>query len=101
MAIQPHGTYHFETVMPGNEVLVGWGEDPAPHIHYDVVCRDCVDNDAFTGGKYQWWSKIYLEDLCTEQACGQPGAVHQVHEKLDKNGQRIFVYDFVLPSIRI
>lgn len=71
MAIQPHGLYYFKTIIPGDEVAAGWGRDPAAHIHYDVVCSGCAPNDAFSGESYEWWGKMYLEDVCTDaEACG-------------------------------
>jgi protocatechuate 3,4-dioxygenase beta subunit len=100
MAVPTHGVYYFKTVIPGNEVLVGWGDDPAPHIHYDVVCRDCADNAAFSGGTYDWWGKVYPEDLCKEPACGKPGGVHQVQERQSVNGENLHIYDFVFPSTK-
>jgi protocatechuate 3,4-dioxygenase beta subunit len=103
MALHPHGLYYFKTVMPGNEVEVGWGEDPKPHFHYDVVCNGCASNDAFSNGSYNWWGKVYPEELCTDEAaCGKPGSVHQVQSqnKVNVNGQKVYKYDFVLPNVQ-
>lgn len=101
MAIRSHGLFYFTTVLPGNEVPMGWGDDPAPHIHYDVVCRECAPNDAFSGGTYAWWGTVYLEELCTsEAACGKPGAGHQVQDKQTLNGQTVYKYDFVFPRVQ-
>lgn len=101
MALHPHGLYYFKTVIPGNEVSVGWGEDPAPHIHYDVICSGCAANAAFSGGSYEWWGKVYPEELCTVDACGmengKPGSVHQAQEKQTVNSQVVYKYDFVFP----
>ena len=98
MAIRSHGLYYFTTVLPGNEVPVGWGQDTAPHLSYDVECSNCAPNDAFSGGTYAWRGKVYPEELCTsESACGAPSDVHQVHERMILNGQTVYKYDFVFP----
>lgn len=70
MAIQPDGLYYFETEMPGDESANGWGPDPEPHIHFDIVCTGCAGDHPVVAGDYQYWNKFYPETLCTIAGCG-------------------------------
>jgi hypothetical protein len=97
MKMQPDGLYHFSTEMPGDESVIGWGADPMPHIHYDVICNGCAANPAFAGGRYHWWSKFYPEGLCTLAACGKPSEVHQA-TKHTVGSQTVYKYDFIFPE---
>lgn len=44
MNIGGDGIYYFKTELAGDESKNGWGGDPEPHIHYDLICRQdlCV-----------------------------------------------------------
>ena len=33
------GVFHFEAELAGNENAGGWGPDPEPHIHYQLICE--------------------------------------------------------------
>ena len=98
MVIDGDGLWWFTTEMPGDESLVGWGPDPAPHIHYDIRCLGCEANDAFPGTKYQYWSKFYAREICTlEQCTGVNEAEHMSVEMEGPDGETVFKYNFVLP----
>lgn len=49
VAIGGDGVFFFKTEIPGSEKSAQWGPDPEPHIHYDLICKDCEANDFFTG----------------------------------------------------
>lgn len=99
MTIEGDGLYWFSTEMPGDESLVGWGPDPAPHIHYDFRCAGCADTDAFEGNQYQYWSKFYAREICTLEPCGSVNEEeHMSVEKTGPAGETVFHYNFVLPT---
>lgn len=70
MQIQPNGVYYFETEMPGDESKNGWGPDPKPHIHFDLLCTGCAPGHAVVDGEYHYWNKFYPEELCLKTNCG-------------------------------
>jgi hypothetical protein len=43
------GVFFFKTEIPGSELSAGWGPDPMPHIHYDILCSNCTANEYFSG----------------------------------------------------
>lgn len=96
MAIQPDGLYYFETEMPGDESLNGWGPDPKPHIHFDIQCTGCSGDHPAVGGDYHYWNKLYPEELCLKNACGNQGPVHQA-TVLAAGGKTVYKYDMILP----
>eukprot|EP00892_Ulva_mutabilis_P009426 jgi/Ulvmu1/6856/UM031_0061.1 len=98
MVIDGSGLWWFTTEMPGDESKVGWGPDPAPHIHYDIRCSGCGDTDAFSGNQYQYWSKFYALEVCTLDPCGAVNeAEHMSEEITGPEGETVFRYNFVLP----
>ena len=87
-----------ETELPGDESEVGWGPDPAPHIHYDVRCDKCKQNDAFPGTKYQYWSKFYAEEICEVPQCGSVNKQEHLSQRTEgPDGETVYRYNFVLP----
>eukprot|EP00892_Ulva_mutabilis_P005403 jgi/Ulvmu1/3234/UM150_0003.1 len=100
MEIEGDGLWWFITEMPGDESIVGWGPDPAPHIHYDIRCTGCAATAAYTTSQYQYWSKFYAEEVCTDERCGDVVPAEHLSAKLPGAGPdniTVFQYDFVLP----
>lgn len=99
MAIEGDGLWWFSTEIPGDESRVGWGPDPAPHIHYDVRCNDCAPTGAYDASRYQYWSKFYAREICMIEECGDVvAAEHLSTETTGPGGVTLFQYDFVLPA---
>jgi hypothetical protein len=95
MQIGKDGVYAFYTEMPGNENKVGWGDDPAPHIHYDIECSGCAKNDVFSGN-FKFWNKFYPKETCKLAACGTNiGPQHQA-TKTSYGGSDAYKYNIVL-----
>ena len=99
MEIEGDGLWWFTTEMPGDESIVGWGPDPAPHIHYDIRCNGCAATAAYDTTRYQYWSKFYAEEICTVERCGNVNAAeHLSTTTTGPGGVTLFQYDFVLPA---
>lgn len=99
MVIGGDGLWWVKTEMPGDESLVGWGPDPAPHIHYDIRCTDCAPTEAYDTSRYQYWSKFYAREICTVEQCGTVNAEEHLSKELTgPGGDTLFQYDFVLPA---
>lgn len=96
MDIEADGFYYFETEMPGDESVLGWGADPEAHIHYDFVCKGCAPSKAFDGTEYTYWGKFYQEQLCTHENCGNTMDMHKSSKKTIINNQVAYKFDFVL-----
>lgn len=92
MPIGADGVYYFNTEMPGDESVVGWGQDPEAHIHYHLKCSGCA------GSNPEFYNKFYPNKLCTLSACAKgsvkPGKQHQA-EKSDKFGET-YKYNIIL-----
>jgi hypothetical protein len=41
--------FYFRTQLPGSEFSAKWGPDPEGHIHYDIECNECAENNIFKG----------------------------------------------------
>lgn len=99
MEIAGDGSWWFETEMPGDESKVGWGPDPAPHIHYDVRCSGCQASSAFSGKRYQYWSKFYAEEICVHERCGNVNKQEHLSQRTKgPDGETVYKYNFVLPA---
>ena len=99
MAIEGDGLWWFTTEMPGDESLVGWGPDSAPHIHWDIRCDGCAATEAYDTSRYQHWSKFYAREICMVDRCGAVDPeVHLSTETVAPSGMTLFQYDFVLPA---
>eukprot|EP00892_Ulva_mutabilis_P005407 jgi/Ulvmu1/3238/UM150_0011.1 len=99
MEIEGDGKWWFTTEVPGDESKVGWGPDPAPHIHYDIRCSGCAATSAYDTSKYQYWSKFYAERICTHEKCGDVDAADHLSTKTKgPGGVTLFKYNFELPA---
>lgn len=88
MDIGGDGVFWFYTELPGDETEVGWGRDPMPHIHFELVCGGCADG----GDDFEFVNKFYLEGLCKEAACGDTLPAHQAAEVT----AGVYKYDIVV-----
>lgn len=98
------GLFYFKTEIPGSELSAEWGPDPEPHIHYDMVCTGCAQNEFFTG-EYRYWNKFYPEDPCDLKSCWgnnkihlAPGPEHQAQKSEVVKGELRYTYHMTLPA---
>ena len=106
MKIQPNGLYHFITEMPGNEEINGWGPDPEPHIHFDVMCTGCAGDHGVVDGEYKYWNKFYPEGICELISCYggetmlalEAGPEHKAQKKEVVDGELRYKYDMAIPA---
>lgn len=99
MSIGGDGKWWFKTEIPGDESKVGWGPDPAPHIHYDIRCSGCASTKAYDTSKYQYWSKFYARKICKLEQCGDVSVKeHMAKETKGPGGVTVFKYNLELPS---
>ena len=78
MNIGGDGIYYFKTELAGDESKVGWGSDPEPHIHYDLICRqvlrvpfkfEYLQSIQTCQSKAYSWHGVVKEVLCTWPVC--------------------------------
>jgi hypothetical protein len=86
------GVYRVDTEMPGKETIVGWGDDPEPHIHVHIKCAECAG-----GATFEWYNKWYLTTLCTVNKCGSPDASNLGTNTCGNN----YVYHIVMDTPRM
>ena len=89
--IDETGLYHFRTVIPGNEFPVGWGPDDELHIHWDLLCENCRQTP-FDGRSTHRFNKLYLDEPCTAQGCGNVFEEHRAA----RLSSTVWRYDIVL-----
>ena len=71
MNIGADGLWYFRSEVPGNETSAGWGADGFPHIHYDLLCRECEAGDVLDEGNKDWYrfkNKFYAGEVCATQS---------------------------------
>lgn len=97
MNIGPDGVWYYVSELPASETAAGWGYDPAPHIHFDIICRDCAANVVFDTDRWHWWNKWYPLNRCTLEECGPTGPQHVAKETMYKR-KRLFQYNIIIPD---
>ena len=90
--VEADGVWWVRSLLPGDEFSVGWGPDDEPHIHWDLLCDSCDGATPFDGTGIRRFGKIYLDEVCVLNGCGNAMPAHQA-ERLSTT---VFRYDIVL-----
>ena len=85
--------FYFQSEVPGDESVAGWGGDNAPHFHYDIKCRSC-DAGSVVGTTADYFNKFYVRFAFA----GNNGNTESLHLAAQSTfeGQEAHIYNIAI-----